>query len=371
MGNTCKFTVKNKEGEFVESILYQELEDFYLPQVTDPLEIERLYYQVSRTTKEGTRIYDNPDLDNFITKLGINIEDTLDKNGQLKSDLAIKFLEEKRIGQEVPQPLGANILSLTIWQTKARELTSNLSKRISYLKTKKFKTREKAELQRLLKQLLEVESDAEYLQGLDNYIEKASKEILGLVEVLNKKGIKNLNARDLQEMDNVIRNYDNIPELLTDVEEDLRRISLGVEDPSTVIEIGDVMLTRLQSLEKSYKTLAKNYKGAAVKIAVKMFLSMQNPMLEALKEEVRTAFLKTDEGQRKEKEKKFDYERRVQKVVDELIIDKHLYDEAQTELFLESLFRTGDDISWVARWALQGGNTSSTLLSTLNAMIFK
>lgn len=369
MGNTCKFTVKNKEGEFVESILYQELEDFYLPKVSDPLEIERLYYQVSRATKEGTRIYDNPDLENFIE--GLTIEDVYDKNGQLKSELAIKFLKEKKIGQEVPQPLGANILSRSKWQTKARELTSNLSKRIAYLKTKKFKTREKSELQRLLKQLLEVEKDHEYLKGLDNYIEKASKEILDLIEVLNKKGLKNLNAKDLQEMDNVIRNYDNIPELLTDVEEDLRRISLGVEDPSTVIEIGDVMLTRLQSLEKSYKTLAKNYRGTAIKIAVKMFLSMQNPMLEALKEEVRTAFLKTDEGQRKEKEKKFDYERRVQKTVDELIIDKHLYDEAQTELFLESLFRTGDDISWISRWALQGGNTSSTLLRTLNAMILK
>ena len=371
MANTCKFTVKNKEGEYVESILYQELEDFYLPKVTDPLEVERLYYQVSRATKEGTRIYDNPGLENFITDLNVTIEDTLDKNGQLKSELAIKFLEERRINQEVPQPLGANLLSLTKWQTKARELTSNLANRIEYLKTKKFKTREKSELQRLLTQLLEVESDADYVKGLNNYVEKASKEITSLIEVLNKKGMKGLAAKDLQEMENIIRNYDNIESLLVNIKEDIRRISLGTEDPSTIKDVGDVMVKRLESLKESYDTLKVNYRGAALILAVKMFLSVQNPMLEALKEEVRTAFLKTDEGQKKEKESKFDYERRVQKVVDDLIIDKHLYDEAQAELFLDSIFRTGDDISWISRWALQGGNTSSTLLRTLNAMILK
>tara|TARA_R110000803_G_scaffold57245_1_gene115125 strand:- start:60 stop:4289 length:4230 start_codon:yes stop_codon:yes gene_type:complete len=364
----CKFSVKDKTGEYTESILYQNLEKYYLGKLTDPLELVNLYNKVSRVSKDGKKLYANRDLEIFIQSLGLSIDELYDENNQLQWKHAVKYLEERRINQEIPQPLGATLLSYTRWQTKARELTADISKRIEYLKNKKFTTREKAENQRLLKQLLEVQSDVDYVKGLESYISVAAKEMAVLVDKINKKGVKGLNARDLQEMQNIVDNYSNIEKITRDARKEM---SLLGDDSSAIGAISKVMLKRLEDLLGTYDTLKTSHYETALRLAVKMLTASNNGMVLALREEVRRAYLDTEEGKKKEKEKTKDYHKRVQQAVEDIIIEKKLYDEKETALFFENLFRTGDDISWVSRWALQGGNTSSTLLRSLNAILLK
>ena len=220
----------------------------------------------------------------------------------------------------------------------------------------------------MLKQLLEVQNDQDYMQGLENYIENASKQMASLIDKLAKKGEKGLNAVDLQEMQNIIDNYSNIIELTNDARREVKRLG---KTSTEITSIGNVMLKRLEELENSYKTLKESHYKVALRLAVKMLVANNNGMMVALRDEVRKAYLGTEEGKQLEKEKIGDYHKRVQQAVEDIIIDKNLYDEKETALFFENIFRTGDDISWVARWALQGGNTSSTLLRSLNAMILK
>ena len=89
----CKFTVKNKDGKAVNSILYEGLENYYSDKVTDLLELQRLYNQVSRVSKDGDKLKTNKALEIFITELGLPIEELYDENNQLLATHAIKFLE--------------------------------------------------------------------------------------------------------------------------------------------------------------------------------------------------------------------------------------------------------------------------------------
>jgi hypothetical protein len=135
----CDYTVINKEGEKVESLLFKGLEDYYDTLKPDPLtglDNETLveYYNLVSDTNY------NPRLKTFITDLvaksKLSLDEAYDENGQLLVQHAIKFLKESKIEKEVEQPLGGNILSSSVWKTKALEITSNLAKRIEFLKRK-------------------------------------------------------------------------------------------------------------------------------------------------------------------------------------------------------------------------------------------
>jgi len=366
----CDYKVVNKDGEKVDSILFEALEDYYGSNI-DPLtgvdkNLEDKYYKVSST--------ENPFLKTFIDDLiksGLSRDEIYDENGQLLGKYAIKFLDAQELDQTVDQPLGGNILSYTRWQTKALELTSNLAKRIEFLKEKKFTTKEKSEVQRLLKKLLEVKHDQDYIKGLDNYITIAAKEMKKVLDAIESEGIDKISPVTIQNMLNILDNYSNISKITQDAEEELAAISKESSNPRDVENLSKILVNRLTELKKSYDKLSKDSYNLSLKLAVRMLSSSDNSMLTALREEARKAIVQTEEGQQKPDEKEEDYIQRIQKAVDDVIINKRLNDQRETELFFEQLFRAGDDITWVSRWALQGGSTGSALLRSLNAMITK
>ena len=370
----CDYTVINKEGEKVESLLFKGLEDYYDTLKPDPLtglDNETLveYYNLVSDTNY------NPRLKTFITDLvaksKLSIDEAYDENGQLLVQHAIKFLKESKIEKEVEQPLGGNILSSSVWKTKALEITSNLAKRIEFLKEKKFTTREKSEVQRLLKQLLEVQNDRDYVKGLDDYISVAAKEMKKVLDAIEREGIDNISPVTIQNMLNVLDNYANITKITQDAKEELKEMSENSSDPKSIDNLSKVLINRLTELKESYDILSRDSYNLSLKLGVRMLASSDNSMLTALREEVRKTLVQTEEGQRKEEEKEEDYIQRIQKAVDDIIIEKRLNNKRETELFFEQLFRAGDDINWVSRWALQGGSTGSALLRSLNAMITK
>lgn len=354
---SCSYTIPDPKNpkNTVESILFKDIYEYYEKLgEPDQKKAEELY-------KEVKNYKENPALKSFIKNIepGTTIAD---ENNELLFKHVLEYITRRERKQTIPQPIGALEPTVSVWETKAKELATEISKRASFLKNRKFSTKEKAEVERLKAELLKIESRKEYIKGLDKYITIASKEMAELLDKLEYKDIEKISAQDMQNMSNIVDNYGGIPRVYEDAVSNAAELDkLGISD------FKNSVLERLKILEENYIKIKRSYETMALKMAVKSF--KDNSHIEYLRENVRGAIVRTEEGKQKEAESDQDYIRRLQKLVDDTIIENHYYSEKERELFFENLFRAGDDISWISRWALQAGNTGSALLRSLNAMI--
>lgn len=350
--SNCSYTVpnpKDPQGDLVESILYQDISEYYTKRgEPDFQKAEELYNHVKNVEQ-------NAPLKLFIRKLDPS-KGLLDQNNELLFKHVLAFITNRDLLRTVRQPQGAINTTITIWETKAKELAVEVASRTNFLKGRKFSSKEKAQTERLTAELLEIRSDTEFIVGLDNYIKTASKAMRDLVEKIEKKDsnkIQFYTGEDLQNMSNIRDNYSKIPVLYKEASEaDL--------DRPGALELKESMLKRLEILSKNYNLLAEKYHDISIEQVSDTF--MDNSHLEYVRDSVRKSIAQTEEGKKTEEENNSEHTIRVQNLVDKTIEDNHLYDKEDAKLYLKNLLREGDDISWISRWALQAGNTGSALL---------
>jgi hypothetical protein len=352
----CKYTIPdpaNPKGPQVDSILYQDIVEYYTNKgEADPLKADNIYEEVKNWKL-------NPTLDAEIKRIkpGTAIKD---KYNELLFEHVKEYIEGREIDRTVRQPTGALNRTLTIWETKAKELAVEISERAEFLKRRKFSTREKAQMDRLKSELLEVRAATEFITALDNYIKIASAQIVKVYEKINKKDISKIDAQDLQNIDNIIEIYDNIPRITREAE------TANLNEPGA-LEVKDPMIKRLRILSENYSRLKEKYNNVSISIVSEQFMGNQH--LEYIRDHVRKTIVLTEEGEKKKDETENEYTLRIQNLVDVTIQDNHLYSHEEAKLFFENTLKAGDDISWISRWALQAGNTGSALLRSFNFYI--
>lgn len=355
----CKYTIPDPANpnapreDWPNSILYQDIVEYYKNRgEADPLKADNVYEEVKNWKL-------NPTLEAEILRIEPGTAKT-DKYNELLFEHVKAYIEGREIDRTVPQPTGALNRTLNKWETEAKKLAVEIADREKFLKTIKFSTKEKAQMNRLKSELLEVRADTEFITALDNYIKIASAQIVKAYEKIDVKDISNINPIDLQNIDNIIGVYDNIPRIKKDAE------TADLNKPGA-LELVDPMIKRLQVLSENYGRLESKYRDISTSIISEQFMGNQH--LEYIRDHVRKAISLTEQGEKTKDETENEYRLRIQKLVDVTIQDNHLYDQEEAKLFFENALKAGDDISWISRWALQAGNTGSALLRSFSFYI--
>jgi len=358
----CNYEVINpKTKESTESLLYLALEKKY-PELGEAAFIYEKW-------KNSSNVYSG-----FIQKYLKSIKGPLyDENGEILAEHVINYEERVSTKRNVEQPLGAIKLSATKWATKSKEMAVSLSKRIAFYKNKKFASREQAKIQRLIDELLVISSDAQFLEGLENFIINTSEQFSDLIDKIGNgslEDMKKLSDLDMHDMHNILQTYRNLNSILKDAIDGTERIAKGT-NISGILDVTKPMLERLTTLTNDYSKINTAYESLSMHLLVSFLPG--NEHIEALREETRKIYFiqEPEESKQKADEKDNEYNTRIQNKIEDIIVETNMYDERDRRVFFESLLRAGDDISWISRMALQAGNTSSTLLRSLNILFRK
>lgn len=358
----CDYKVINpKTKESTESLLYLALEKKY-PELG---KASRIYEK----WKNSSFIYSGS-----IKKYLKSIKgDLYDENGEILAEHVINYEERVFVKRNVEQPLGGIKLSTNKWATKSKEMAVSLSKRIAFYKNKKFASREQSKIQRLIDELLLIKTETDFLKGLENFIVNTSEQFSDLIDKIGDgtlEDMKKLSDIDMHDMHNIIQTYRNLDSLLQDAIKETERIEKGTKVKG-ILDVTKPMIERLRTLTNDYSKITGAYETLSMHLLVSFLPG--NEHIEALREETRKIYFiqEPEESKQKAEETDDQYNTRIQNTIEDIIVKTNMYDEEDRRAFFESLLRAGDDISWISRMALQAGNTSSTLLRSLNILFRK
>ena len=362
----CKFTVKNKEGQEVDSILYGDLLEFYENNATSSDELtaeqraDRAYDAVLGPEFRGL----NGDWMRKQHKYKFKDEEgnpRLDENGQPLAEDVIKWMQEQELASKpwntgkfkgvVSRELNRIQNAIYILERKINALGKQ--KKTIALRTKLKQTKDK-----LLEKLAE-EKGAEgiliYSQEALTQTEEAFGWLTKMIEDANA-GVRTVDAQNLQKIYDYIMAFNDIQELIDDIVAE--RITVSAE----VIDI-------LQEIHKKQQETKSLYTKYGIDLVADRFAENSDATKIIFEEEKRREFLRNNK--REKGESKEDYNRRLSEyVLAALERTEHLWQgERAREHITRLLLSVSGDISFVQRWLVDGNNTDSLLISIVNKEI--
>ena len=362
----CKFTVKNKEGQEVDSILYKELLEFYednavsSDELTPEQRADRAYDAVLGPEFRGL----NGDWMRKQHKYKFKDEEgapRLDENGQPLAQDVIKYMQEQELANK-PWNTGKFKSVVSRELNRIQNAVYILERKINALGKQKKTIALRTKLKQTRDKLLEKLAEEKGAEGILIYAEEALEQTMDALGFLNKMindsnaGIRTIDAQNLQKIYDYIMAFNDIQELIDDIVAE--KINVSPE----VIDI-------LQEIYKKQQEAKSKYTKYGIDLVANRFAENSDATKILFEEEKRKEFLR--KNKREKGESKEEYNRRLSEyVLDALERTEHLWQgDRAREHITRLLLSVSGDISFIQRWLVDGNNTDSLLITIVNKEI--
>lgn len=362
----CKFTVKNKEGQEVDSILYKELLEFYednavsSDELTPEQRADRAYDAVLGPEFRGL----NGDWMRKQHKYKFKDEEgapRLDENGQPLAQDVIKYMQEQELANK-PWNTGKFKSVVSRELNRIQNAVYILERKINALGKQKKTIALRTKLKQTRDKLLEKLAEEKGAEGILIYAEEALEQTMDALGFLNKMindsnaGIRTIDAQNLQKIYDYIMAFNDIQELIDDIVAE--KINVSPE----VIDI-------LQEIYKKQQEAKSKYTKYGIDLVANRFAENSDATKILFEEEKRKEFLR--KNKREKGESREEYNRRLSEyVLDALERTEHLWQgDRAREHITRLLLSVSGDISFIQRWLVDGNNTDSLLITIVNKEI--
>ena len=362
----CKFTVKNKEGQEVDSILYGDLLEFYENNATSSDEItaeqhaDRAYDAVLGPEFRGL----NGDWMRKQHKYKFKDEEgnpRLDDNGQPLAEDVIKWMQEQELASK-PWNTGKFKGVVSRELNRIQNAIYILERKINALGKQKKTIALRTKLKQTKDRLLEKLAEEKGAEGILIYSEEALTQTEEAFGWLNKMiddanaGVRTIDAQNLQKIYDYIMAFNDIQELIDDI------VAERITVSSEVIDI-------LQEIYKKQQEAKSLYTKYGIDLVADRFAENSDATKIIFEEEKRREFLR--DNKREKGESKEEYNRRLSEyVLSALERTEHLWQgDRAREHITRLLLSVSGDISFVQRWLVDANNTDSLLISIVNKEI--
>ena len=362
----CKYTVKNKEGKEVDSILYTELLEFYednatsTDQYTAEQRADQAYDAVLGPEYRGL----NGDWLKTQTKYRFKDEEgnpRLDENGQPLLDDVVSWMQEQDLASK-PWNTGKFTGVVSRELNRIQNAVYILERKINALGKQKQTIALRTKLKQTRDKLLEKLAEQKGAEGILIYAQEALAQTEDAFSYLTKAiedsnaGVRIIDVGNLQKIYDYIMAFNDIQELIDDI------VAEKIEVSSEVIDI-------LQEIYKKQQETKSLYTKYGIDLVANRFAENSDATKIIFEEEKRKEFLRNNKREKGESQE--DYNRRLSEyVLSSVERTDHLWNgDRAREHITRLLLSVSGDISWVQRWLVDGNNTDSLLISIVNKEI--